>query len=186
MSYTPTPDVECPYCGAGQEINHDDGYGFGEDETHEQYCSDCGKTFTYTTSISYYYEAEKAPCKNGGEHAWKPIVGCPPEMFVGRTRCSYCGDELTDVEANKKSMDDYFDALEKEKVMGKKKGKMSRSHKRKQREYYLDDQEFNKQQAEFRETERKLWQHFLWCRLVPIAIVFITSAIVVIKIKGLN
>ena len=23
-------DVECPYCGAEQEINHDDGYGYDE------------------------------------------------------------------------------------------------------------------------------------------------------------
>ena len=26
-------DVECPYCGAEIEINHDDGYGYEEDET---------------------------------------------------------------------------------------------------------------------------------------------------------
>jgi len=29
-------DVECPYCGADVEINHDDGYGYTEDCLHEQ------------------------------------------------------------------------------------------------------------------------------------------------------
>lgn len=61
-------DVECPYCGEGQEINHDDGYGYEEGERHEQECSDCEKTFVFTTSISYYYEAEKADCLNGEQH----------------------------------------------------------------------------------------------------------------------
>jgi len=29
-----TNDVECPYCGAEQEINHDDGQGYDEDVLH--------------------------------------------------------------------------------------------------------------------------------------------------------
>ena len=33
-------DVECPYCYADQEINHDDGYGFDEDQLYEQECSE--------------------------------------------------------------------------------------------------------------------------------------------------
>lgn len=53
-------DVECPYCGEGQEINHDDGYGYEEDRRHEQQCGSCEKHFVFTTSISFYYEAEKA------------------------------------------------------------------------------------------------------------------------------
>lgn len=31
--------VECPYCGAGQEICHD--------EVHEQECDECAKTFVF-------------------------------------------------------------------------------------------------------------------------------------------
>ena len=41
-------DVECPYCGTGQEINHDDGYGYEEDDPHEQSCPHCDKTFVFT------------------------------------------------------------------------------------------------------------------------------------------
>ncbi len=61
-------DLECPYCGKGQEVNHDDGAGYDESARHEQDCSDCGKTYVFTTSISYYYEPEKADCLNGAAH----------------------------------------------------------------------------------------------------------------------
>lgn len=61
-------DIECPYCGAGQDICHDDGQGYAEGERHEQECSECEKTFVFTTSISFYYEAEKADCLNGAPH----------------------------------------------------------------------------------------------------------------------
>ena len=54
-------DIDCPYCGKGQDINHDDGYGYEEDEIFEQECSGCDKVFVFTTSIDFYYEAEKAP-----------------------------------------------------------------------------------------------------------------------------
>jgi len=63
-----TDDVECPYCGKPQEINHDDGYGYEEDEPHNQECGDCGKVFAFTTSISFYYDAYQADCLNDGEH----------------------------------------------------------------------------------------------------------------------
>lgn len=49
-------DVCCPYCGNGQEICHDDGQGYEEDQKHEQECNDCGKYFKFTTSISYSYD----------------------------------------------------------------------------------------------------------------------------------
>jgi len=32
--------VNCPYCGAEQEICHDDGYGYEEDVLHQQECSE--------------------------------------------------------------------------------------------------------------------------------------------------
>ena len=68
MIWTRPKDVECPYCGAEQDIDHDDGYGYEEDETYQQECSECEKVFSYTTSVSYSYEVSKAPCLNGGEH----------------------------------------------------------------------------------------------------------------------
>jgi len=82
-------DVDCPYCGKGQEICHDDGVGYDESKTHDQQCSDCDKYFAYTTSIIYHYEAEKAPCMNGEDHKWKPVWN-PPPCWPDWVVCEYC------------------------------------------------------------------------------------------------
>jgi len=55
-------DVECPYCGEGVNINHDDGAGYAEGETHHEWCKHCDRTFSFTTSIIYSYDALPAPC----------------------------------------------------------------------------------------------------------------------------
>jgi len=96
-----THDVECPYCGAGQEINHDDGYGYSEDEKHQQECGDCDRTFVFTTSISYYYEAEKADCLNDSNHDYQPTKTCPKKY--SRMQCTVCDEErpCTPEEMNK-------------------------------------------------------------------------------------
>ena len=84
-------DVECPYCGEWQDICHDDGYGYEEDRTFEQECSRCDKSFAFTTSIGFCYEAHKADCLNGGDHRLVPIVHYPsiyPD-WVGCEDCDY-------------------------------------------------------------------------------------------------
>lgn len=83
-------DVECPYCGEGQEICHDDGEGYEEGTFHQQQCG-CEKTFCYTTSMLLMYESSKAPCQNGGEHAWEPTSTTPKRCT--RMRCKYCDEE---------------------------------------------------------------------------------------------
>lgn len=84
-------DVWCPYCDKGQEINHDDGYGYGEDGLYQQECINCEKTFVYTTYTTYSYEAMKADCLNGSEHDYKPTFTIP-NAFT-RMRCSMCEAE---------------------------------------------------------------------------------------------
>jgi hypothetical protein len=84
-------DVECPYCGKDQEINHDDGYGYEEDETHEQECRDCEKAFAFTTSISFHYDSSQADCLNGGVHKWLSTHTYP--RACSRWRCDDCGQE---------------------------------------------------------------------------------------------
>lgn len=84
-------DIECPYCEEGLDINHDDGYGYGEDETYEQECSNCGKTFTFTTSISFNYDVQKADCLNGGEHDYQ-LTHTHPKKY-SKMRCQMCDDE---------------------------------------------------------------------------------------------
>jgi glutaredoxin len=81
-------DVECPYCLKWQEVDHDDGYGYGENETYQQDCDSCEKTFTYTTEISFSYEAGKAPCLNGGVHEWKKTHTFPAKYTD--MECSCC------------------------------------------------------------------------------------------------
>lgn len=90
-------DVECPYCGAGQEINHDDGYGYEEDKVFEQECTNCEKTFAFTTSISFYHEATKADCLNGGEHKYKPTITVPRKYTM--MICTDCDHERKPTDA---------------------------------------------------------------------------------------
>lgn len=83
-------DINCPYCNAEQEICHDDGQGYAEDETHQQECSECDKTFVFSTSISFYYTPEKAGCLNGGEHNWQPTMTFPRQYT--KMRCLMCDE----------------------------------------------------------------------------------------------
>jgi len=105
-------DVECPYCKSSQEICHDDGYGYEEDEIHDQECSNCGKTFGFTTYISYDYEVKELPCKNGEEHDLQDVKCIPKEFGVGRKRCSCCDEVIiVDKEANKKAVESYYEKM---------------------------------------------------------------------------
>lgn len=81
-------DVECPYCGADQNIDHDDGQGYEEDRIHEQQCDACEKNFTFTTSVLYFYEASKADCLNGGEHKYQANC-CIPRKYT-KMECVDC------------------------------------------------------------------------------------------------
>jgi len=86
-------DTTCPYCGADVEINHDDGYGYEEDQHHNQECRSCGKTFLYTTSISFWYETEKTECLNGGGHDFEKIDRYGSGGKVEILKCISCGHE---------------------------------------------------------------------------------------------
>ncbi len=95
-------DIICPYCNAEQEINHDDGYGFTEDEKYQQDCIVCEKIFTYTTSIIYYYDAKEADCLNGAKHDFKPTHTYPKEYT--KMRCSMCDEERRPTEEELKEI----------------------------------------------------------------------------------
>lgn len=75
-------DVRCPYCGAEQEINHDDGYGYEEGVDYEQNCVECDETFEFTTSISFSYDVL---CQKG-DHEMEPFGDKYPGMY----QCSKC------------------------------------------------------------------------------------------------
>jgi hypothetical protein len=84
-------DLECPYCEVELEICHDDGFGYEEGVKHQMECGHCGKTFVFETSISFYYEPEKADCLNDGNHDYKPTRTYPKEFT--EMKCSMCDDK---------------------------------------------------------------------------------------------
>ena len=86
-------DVQCPYCGSEEEINHDDGCGYEEDKIHSQTCGTCEKEYIYRTNISYSYETGQAPCLNGGEHDMVPVRHYPP-IYSEWRRCTICEHEV--------------------------------------------------------------------------------------------
>ena len=84
-------DVECPYCGAGQEICHDDGFGYDEDSAHEMECGGCEKTFVFTTSIMFSYTPYKADCLNGADH--NLLASRTHPRIYTKMRCQDCDYE---------------------------------------------------------------------------------------------
>jgi transposase-like protein len=84
-------DLECPYCEKDCEVCHDDGFGYEEGIKHQMECPHCGKSFVFETSISFYYEPEKADCLNGSKHKWKQSRTFPREFSV--MYCEMCGEE---------------------------------------------------------------------------------------------
>lgn len=76
-------DVKCPYCETGQEINHDDGYGYEEGEHHTQECTNCEKEFEFTSMMSYDYSVY---CKDNKDHVMEPFGDQWPYMF----QCKNC------------------------------------------------------------------------------------------------
>jgi len=85
-------DVKCPYCGKEQNINHDDGYGYEENEIYEQECINCEKIFAYTTQISFDYKTHMANCLNGDKHKFEPVIHYP-KYWPDWKRCKDCGYE---------------------------------------------------------------------------------------------
>ena len=102
-------EVECPYCGYNIEV---DGEGVNFDNTNEQECFECEKSFVYTTTISVDCYAKKAPCLNGEvEHEFKKVCGSPSELFEGIEACKICGRERVDVEVNRAARKRYMEQL---------------------------------------------------------------------------
>ena len=105
--------VKCPECGVDVEICNDDGHGAEEGVLFEEECGGCGKTFGFTSSISFYYDAYKLPCANGEDHKLIDLTIFPKELGVGKKKCIYCDQEFTiDKVAHKKAVEGYFKELE--------------------------------------------------------------------------
>jgi len=106
-------NVECPYCGEENEVSHDNGENYSEDETTETECSGCEKIFQIETSVIFDHRAIATPCLNDGNHHFEQVYGCPKEVFVGVTMCRICGERKTDTAKNQESMKEYIKSLNK-------------------------------------------------------------------------
>jgi len=95
-------DVNCPYCGFEQEIDHDDGFGYDECGKWEQECVSCEKVFIYTTYISFSYEVSKADCLNGEKHSYEKTNTFPAAL--SRMKCVDCGHERKATEKEMESV----------------------------------------------------------------------------------
>ncbi len=84
-------DVECPYCGLEQDVDHEDCSLYREDQLFTHECEACEKTFVYSISVHISFESAKAPCLNGEDHNWERTRTFPEEFAV--MRCNYCGEE---------------------------------------------------------------------------------------------
>lgn len=93
-------DLQCPYCGNWLEADSD---VYEAEVHHEMECKHCLKHFGYTISYNPDYYTYELPCANGEPHNYKPICGLPEEYFIGKVRCSYCGDETTKEKVNEPS-----------------------------------------------------------------------------------
>lgn len=82
----------CPYCANEVEPNSDNRT---PDTHYEKECSHCGRIFGYMIEYFPSYSEYVLPCANGEEHDYKPMVGFPKEWYIGKFRCSYCGDEIS-------------------------------------------------------------------------------------------
>ena len=93
-------DLECPYCGKGNEVCHDDGQGYDQSELHEMQCRDCNKFFVFKTSIFFSYEPLKADCLNDSEHNLAPSNTTP--KYYTKMKCTDCDYERNPTAEEKK------------------------------------------------------------------------------------
>jgi Zn finger protein HypA/HybF involved in hydrogenase expression len=80
-------DLECPYCGAGHDVEPEDR---GEGTAHQMECGECENTFVYYSHISFDYTPYKADCLNGGEHKWKQTYA---DHNVKILQCEDCQEQ---------------------------------------------------------------------------------------------
>ena len=86
-------DLNCPYCNAGQDVCHDDGFGYEEGVRHEMQCSECEKYFVFNTSIIFLYEPERADCLNGKPHEMEKVRSSALDIWPDWKRCKHCDYE---------------------------------------------------------------------------------------------
>lgn len=86
-------DLYCPYCDAGLEVCHDDGFGYEEDVVHEMCCKECNNNFVFQTHVTFTYFPDKADCLNGSDHnygEWRRLWTSDNGKLIESRRCKDC------------------------------------------------------------------------------------------------
>ena len=84
-------DLECPYCGCVMDVSCYEIDRLSECDLNEKVCEECGKSFVFTTSVSFSYHGHRADCLNGAAHKYESTRSYP--VRYTRMRCVDCGDE---------------------------------------------------------------------------------------------
>ena len=86
--YTYQKNITCPYCLNERQGDCED---IGDqDKDIEEECSECGKTFIYTTDYDVTFCSRVVPCLNGAPHEWKVFY----EQDAHKVEtCRACGKE---------------------------------------------------------------------------------------------
>jgi len=95
-------DLDCPYCGKGLDVFHDDGQGYEEDLNHQMQCRSCRKHFVFTTYVTFSYTPAQADCLNGKRHKWQPTTTYPKRFFM--MECQTCGEKRLPTESEKRKV----------------------------------------------------------------------------------
>ena len=82
-------DVDCPYCGAGCEIDKED--EFFPDIKYSLECKECGCWFSFAPVITVVFQSSKSPCLNGGHHEFTNQSLPTEEGMYEFVACKYCG-----------------------------------------------------------------------------------------------
>lgn len=83
-------EITCPYCEHEYDLCHDDGAFYNQDGVEVEECPNCEKSFLVHSSVSWYFEAEKAECLNDGNHKWKKEYGVMYPELANREVCEVC------------------------------------------------------------------------------------------------
>ena len=90
-------DIECPYCGNENDIDHDGEYGYEVDEIFKQECSECYEIFMFYTTISFSYDVHKSPpcVEDDDKHDMQPNDFMINYGYKDAKRCAheYCDYE---------------------------------------------------------------------------------------------
>lgn len=82
------PTITCPYCASTQELEVERNHGSQPDQTYDQECNACEKTYVFQVDVIFEFDTFRAPCMNGEPHNFEPTRTHPVSMT--KMVCEWC------------------------------------------------------------------------------------------------